>query len=142
MVVTSDIVELFQWADGTTSVQVNKKQDMFEWPSAMLFNCEHCTMLTPEFVEDRRNQLFDFAWAKEIGQFPAEWNHLCGYGEPRLDAKLYHFSRGLPVWRETRGLPEDAVFHAAYKHMVDTCSYNELMGNSVHVATQKSVING
>jgi lipopolysaccharide biosynthesis glycosyltransferase len=134
MVDTTDIAELFEKADGISSVQVNKNQAKFEWPSAMLFNCENCMALTPEYVEDRNHQLFDFAWATHgIGSFPADFNHCVGYAEPRLDAKLYHFTKGVPVWRETRGNVEDKVFHEAYLHMIHTVSHQELMGNSVHV---------
>jgi hypothetical protein len=136
MVVTGDIAELFEAAkpDDPYCVWVNKDQARFEWPSAMLFDCEYCTTLTPEYVDNRANQLFDFAWAANgVGGFPAEWNHCVGYAQPRLDAKLYHFTKGVPVWRETRGLPEDVVFHDAYKHMLHTVSHAELMGNSVHV---------
>jgi hypothetical protein len=133
MVGTADIAELFAQANGVDSVQVNRDQARFEWPSAMLFNCEHCTTLTPEYVQDARNQLFDFAWAKSIGEFSPEWNKCVGYAPSGLDAKLYHFTKGIPVWRETRGNVEDAVFHDAMKHMMSTCSHAELMGNSVHV---------
>lgn len=138
MVVTADIAELFATEMGHHQVLVNKEQARFEWPSAMLFDCSACMMLTPEYIDNPRNQLFDFAWAENgaIGSFDPAWNHLCGYCQPRLDAKLYHFTRGVPVWRETRGLPEDAVFHDAFKHMNSTCSYQELMGQSVHAATQ------
>jgi hypothetical protein len=133
MVVTADIAELFAMANGVDSVQVNRNQARFEWPSAMLFNCEHCTTLTTEYIEDPRNQLFDFAWAKSIGEFSPEWNKCVGYAPSGLDAKLYHFTKGIPVWRETRGNAEDAVYHDAYKHMLHTVSHAELMGNSVHV---------
>jgi hypothetical protein len=138
MVVTGDIAELFACADGKSSVQVNKDQAKFEWPSAMLFNCEHCSALTPEYVEDRSNQLFDFAWAKSVGEFPAEWNHCISYAPPRMDAKLYHWTAGIPVWRETRGQAEDPIWHDAYKHMLHTVSYAELMGNSVHAHRKAS----
>lgn len=130
MVVTGDIAELFAGADGS-AVQVNKDQAKFEWASAMLFDCAQCHVLTPEYVE--RALLFDLAWADSVGSFPAEWNKAVGYAPSGLDAKLYHFTKGIPVWRETRGNVEDVVFHEAFKHMVSTCSHADLMGNSVHV---------
>jgi hypothetical protein len=133
MVVTSDIAELFAQADGQSSVQVNKDQAGFEWPSAMLFNCEHCTTLTPEYIENRKNMLFDFAWANQVGEFDGDWNHCVGYAPSRDDAKLYHFTKGVPVWKETRGHLEDKIFYDAMKHMLHTVSHAELMGNSVHV---------
>ena len=133
MVVTGDIAELFAQADGLSAVQVNKDQAKFEWPSAMLFDCELASALTPEFVEDKENVLYDFAWANRVGSFSGDFNHCVGYAQPRTDAKLYHFTKGIPIWRETRGNPEDAVFHDAYKHMLHSVSHAELMGNSVHV---------
>lgn len=136
MVVTADIAELFAVDMRHHQVLVNKEQAKFEWPSAMLFDCSACMALTPEYIDDKRNQLFDFAWAEHgaVGAFPPEWNHCVGYAAPRLDAKLYHFTKGVPVWRETRGNVEDKVFHEAYLNMIHTVSHRELMGNSVHVA--------
>lgn len=134
MVVTADILQLFDHANGLDSVQVNRNQARFEWPSAMLFNCEHCTTLTPEYIDNPKNQLFDFAWAKSIGEFPAEWNKCVGYAPSGIDANLYHFTKGIPCWRETRGLQEDRIWNNAYKSMVHTVTHQELMGQSVHVA--------
>lgn len=132
MVVTGDIKELFDCADGSP-VKVNKKQAKFEWASAMLFDCKRCEVLTPSFIDNRKNVLFDFAWTEEVGAFPPEWNHCVGYDTPRLDAKLYHYTKGTPVWKETRGNIEDKYFFEAYKAMNFTVSHQELMGNSVHV---------
>lgn len=135
MVVTSDIVELLETDIGPHQVLVNKDQAPFEWPSAMLFDCSACSMLTPEYIDNPRNQLFDFAWTEKggVGSFPAEWNKAVGYAPSGLDAKLYHFTKGIPIWRETRGNVEDQVFHDAYKAMLHSVSHAELMGNSVHV---------
>lgn len=136
MVVTADIAELFETDMGHHQVLVNKDQAKFEWASAMLFDCSACVTLTPEYIDDQRNQLFDFAWAEHgaVGAFDPAWNHCVGYAPPRADAKLYHFTKGVPVWRETRGNVEDKVFHEAYLNMIHTVSHQELMGNSVHVA--------
>jgi hypothetical protein len=135
MVVTSDIAELFDTDIGPHQVLVNKDQAPFEWASAMLFDCSACSILTPEYVQSPKNALFDFKWTEQggVGSFPTEWNHCVGYAPPRLDAKLYHFTKGVPVWRETRGNPEDNVYYDAMKHMLYTVSHAELMGNSVHV---------
>jgi hypothetical protein len=139
MVVTSDIKELFTHADGHHQVHVNKDQKPFEWASAMLFDCALCTKLTPEFIDNTKNQLFDFAWCEKdgIGSFPAEWNQICGYGSECMDAKLYHFTRGIPIWKETKGLPQDKFFFDAYKKMTSSCSYSELMGESVHATAAR-----
>lgn len=138
MVVTGDIAELFHDEQFTPDggfypVRVNKEQAQFEWASAMLFRNAKCRALTPEYVDDSKNVLFDFKWADSVGTFPAQWNKAVGYAVPGLDAKLYHFTKGVPIWRETKGNVEDAVFHDAYKHMLHSVSHAELMGNSVHV---------
>lgn len=139
MVVTGDIAELFALADGVSSVQVNKQQKPFEWPSAMLFNCEHCKTLTPQYIDNPANKLYDFAWAKSIGEFPEEWNFCVPYSGNSDRAKLYHFTQGTPNWKETRGHPEDKYWFDAYKAMLRSCSFQELMGNSVHIEKMRAV---
>lgn len=130
MVVTGDIAELFD-NDDMSAVAVMKDQPQFEWASAMLFNCGACLRLTPEFIDDEKNPMFDMAWAPYVGTFPPEWNHCVGYKDAAA-AKLYHYTMGLPCWEETSGNPEDAEWHAAYQDMLHTVSWQELMGSSVH----------
>lgn len=131
MVVTGDIAELFATPDYASAVLVNQDQDRFEWASAMLFNCDHCKTLTPEFIDNEANQLFDFNWAEHpIGVFDPEWNRAVGYVDSS-NAKLRHHTMGIPCWAETRGM-DDTAWMAAFKDMVKTCSWAELMANSVH----------
>lgn len=131
MVVTGDIADLFNIPDHASAVMVNQQQDRFEWASAMMFNCDNCKKLTPSFIDDESNQLFDFAWAEHpVGEFPPEWNHAVGYAEDGA-AKLYHYTQGIPCWDETRGV-EDKPWVTAFKDMVRTCSWKELLGSSVH----------
>jgi lipopolysaccharide biosynthesis glycosyltransferase len=131
IVVKSDIVELFDQIDLTCSVQVMQDQARFEWASVMLFNNGKCRTLTPEYVNDEANQLFDLAWADKVGTLAPEWNHCVGYAEPK-EAKLYHYTQGLPCWYETRGLPEDQAWLEEHKHLLHTVGWTELMGGSVH----------
>lgn len=143
MVVTGDIAELASdLSDCASSVRVVQDQPRFEWPSAMLFNCYNCQQLTPEYVQNTANSLFDLAWADHgVGNFPKQWNTLCGYGEMTTDAKLYHFTRGLPVWPQTsgaHGTPQDKIWLKEAKLAISTCSHAELMGGSVHVQRQAS----
>lgn len=130
MVVTGDIAELFHIPDWASQVLVNQKQARFEWASAMLFNCDRCTELTPQFIDNEKNPLLDLAWAPKVGEFPADWNHAVGYAQPAT-AKLYHYTQGIPCHAETRGV-EDKPWVTAFKDMVRTCSWSELMANSVH----------
>lgn len=130
IVVTGDVGELVDQADGASSVQVMQQQAPFEWSSVMLFNCERCKLLTPEYVNDESNPLLNLKWAA-LGSITPEWNHCVGNVEPK-EAKLYHFTQGLPCWPETRGLPEDSVWLEELRLTNATVSWFELMGNSVH----------
>lgn len=131
MVVTGDIKELFDSVDGLAAVSVMQEQPKFEWASLMVFNNGACKQLTPKFIDDENNALFDLAWARSVGHVPPEWNHCVGYQEPK-EASLYHYTQGLPCFPETKGLPEDAPWEAAKRHMLSTVEWKELMGKSVH----------
>lgn len=137
IVVTGDIGELIDAAEGASCVQVMQAQQKFEWASVMLFNCARCEILTPDYIDDKTHPLLDFAWAVEmdgiggVGNIPPEWNYCVGYEKER-EAKLYHYTQGIPVWSETRGNPEDQHWMTEYGHMVYTVDWKELMGNSIH----------
>lgn len=132
MVVDGDIAELFELASPAAgAVQVVKDQPKFEWPSAMLFNCALCRVLTPDFIEDQRNALLDLAWAEQIGALPAEWNRCIGYTDPQ-EGKLYHWTQGIPCWPETQGHPQDEIWHEAREALTHTVPWVQLMGKSVH----------
>jgi hypothetical protein len=135
ILVTGDIAELLDAADDAYDVQVMQEQPRFEWPSVMLFNNARCQTLTPEYIDSPDNKLYDFAWAKNIGSFPAQWNRCVPYGKQEGPAKLYHFTQGIPVWPETRGnYPEDELWIRQHRHANSTVEWKELMGNSVHAS--------
>jgi hypothetical protein len=128
MVVTGNVAELFFKFQADIALMMEQAE--FEWASAIVFNCERCRILTPKFIDTRTNILFDMHWTKTIAALPQEWNHCVGYAKPGV-AKLYHYTQGIPIWPETRGV-EDAPYIAAAKAMLHTVSWSELMGNSVH----------
>lgn len=132
MVVRGDIAELFYVADQNLSVQVNKEQPEFEWASAMLFNNARCQNLTLDYIENPAHGMFGMEWAEDVGSFPKEWNHCVRYNEPNANAKLFHYTEGLPCWNETKGAPEDIHWEREHKVMNSTVRWQELMGNSVH----------
>lgn len=129
MLVLGDIHEL---GDGPASVWVVKNKLQFEWCSMMLFNNELCSGLTPEFIDDKRNELFDLSWAKNIGSLPPEWNHCVGYDQPRPDAKLVHFTQGIPFHEETGDGEYVQEWRDELEYCVSSVSWEEMMGNSVH----------
>jgi hypothetical protein len=135
IVCTGDINELADIAQPSeAAVYVMQDQARFEWPSVMVFNNGCCLKLTPEFIDDEANSPQDLKWAKSIGKLPKEWNHCVGYApvEDGVDYKLLHYTQGVPVWPEVRGLPEDKIWLEAAKAMQHTVSWQELMGKSVH----------
>lgn len=85
----------------------NKNEDYprKNWSSVVLFNCGYFPnrKLTPEFVAQSDGAyLHRFSWLRDsqIGALPAEWNHLCMEYDERPDAKLLHYTVGIPGFPE------------------------------------------
>ena len=132
-VVVDDISNLLGIAKAQkVAVSVNQDQPRFEWPSVMVFDCTKCHELTPEYIEGKSNNLYNMAWADGVGSFPPEWNHAVGIAATRQDAKLYHFTQGIPYWPECRGLPEDKFWWQEYEHMIKSVQWLDMHGKTVH----------
>lgn len=131
MVVTGDIKDLFDAADGLKAVSVMQEQPKFEWASVMVFNNGCCKILTPEFVDNQENSLFDLSWAPSVGELPPEWNHCVGYQEFK-ESNLYHYTQGLPIFPEVKGLVEDGFFEEERRAMLSSVDWKSLMGSSIH----------
>ena len=133
VVVLGDVTELPELI-GHDAVSLVKGKQRFEWASVMVFqnsNCG-CVKLTPKFINDTQNALFDFKWADSIGELPLEWNNLIGYDEPNPNAKIIHYTGGIPVWPETKNSPLAKPWHKEHAHAMATVSWETLMGKSVH----------
>lgn len=82
------------------------------WSSVMLFNCAHCTALTPEYVNRATGlDLHRFHWLEgdhQIGALPERWNHLVAVQEPPQTGAadggpaLLHWTLGGPWFRDMR----------------------------------------
>lgn len=129
MSVQCDIAELFKLADPQYAVQVVKSSQRFEWPSLMLFNCEKCKELTPEYIETQSPQ--NLNWGK-VGELPPEYNHLVGYDKPDKKAKIIHYTMGIPAFSEVSHLEHTNTWREELKAANSTVSWQELMGKSVH----------
>jgi hypothetical protein len=133
-----DVQELFALRDPRYALQcVQRRQEPAEavkkggqaqtsyprknWSSVMLWNLDHPAhrRLSLADVNHRVGRdLHRFCWLEdaEIGALPARWNHLVGVDERDADARLAHFTLGLPdvrgyeycefsdEWREERAL--------------------------------------
>ena len=133
MIVTGDIHELAGHIDGEHAVYVAQHQQRFEWPSMMLFDNDKCEKLTPEYINDETTKPQSLSWAGSIGNLPPEWNFCVGYDEyTEATPKLIHFTQGVPFFAECRYADYAGYWWAEYNSMVSSCSWLELMGQSVH----------
>lgn len=134
ILLNGDIAELWALREHDKAVQVVKHPKMkFEWASVMIFNGPHCTVLTPEYIETAEN-LHGIGWADDsrIGNLPKEWNHLVGYDDPNPDAKLIHYTQGIPAFPETQDCEFAEEWRKAAQFSHATVPWKVLMGNSVH----------
>ena len=134
MLCRSDLTQLFAYplAYPEMEVFVVKHLQLYEWPSLMVFNNARCTRLTPAYIEATMNPLYDMKWAEAVGELPNEWNHLVGYDLPNPDAKLVHFTQGIPCWPETHDSEFGQAWREEAKRSMSTLSFSAIMGPSVH----------
>lgn len=117
MMVTRDIVELFQCANERYALQcvrhqyiprtltkfLGQQQSVYErknWSAVMLFNNTRCRQLTPQYVNTASGRdLHQFKWLhdSEIGFIPGTWNFLVGeYDKPPSVPANIHWTIGGP----------------------------------------------
>lgn len=130
-----DIAELWALRDTRKAVMVVKHEGplAFERASVILMDCKKCSILTPQYIENAK-KLHDLSFLPEdsIGALPHEWNHLVGYDVHRSDAKLLHFTQGIPVFPETKHSEYAAEWNNTARRAVSSMTWRELMGRSVH----------
>jgi hypothetical protein len=136
MLCIGDVAELFALADDKYAAMVVKNPRRFEWASLIMFNCGHPAnkALTPEYVADEASPLFKFGWLKEdeLGALPSEWNHLVGYDAPRTDAKLVHYTMGIPIFEETSMSEYADEWNQVHQALNSSIPWASLMAQSVH----------
>lgn len=134
----ADIAEIFAMTDDRYAAMVSKNVKKFEWASMIMFNCAHTAnrILTPEYVEDpkqcRAPHTLDWLSDDLVGDLPREWNHLVGYDPPRADAKLVHYTQGMPVFEETAGSEYTEQWKKEHAKSNQTLGWQDLMARSVH----------
>ena len=84
--------------------QPNEDYPRKNWSSVMVFDCGNYAWrkLTPDFISKASPaDLHRFSFLKEdrIGDLAKEWNWLVGEYPYNPEAKLAHFTVGLPCWR-------------------------------------------
>ena len=135
ILVRSDVTKMLDAALDASNrmVCISMNKLKFEWASVMLFNNALCKHLTPDFIDNPANRMYDWQWCPAPGELTPEWNHLVGYDKPNPDAKIVHYTRGIPVWKETIGCEFAKEWRDTWERMNSTVTYQELMGRSVHV---------
>lgn len=99
---------------------VQTKYRRKNWSSLILFNNERCKKLTPEYVTNAPGlELHQFGWLPDdqIGDLPVEWNWLVGEYKFNPDAKVVHFTRGGPYFKEYKGCDYADEWFREYEQM-------------------------
>lgn len=106
----------------------------FERSAVMVFDPLHPDLrtLTPQFVQ-QANPFNVESWTKNIGELSAEWHHLVLYDQPSPDAKLVHFTAGVPSFPELESCEHADEYR---RHVAEAtgikCSWTSLMGQTQH----------
>lgn len=131
MLVLGDIAELIDQQQGDVSFVGHHGDLAFERPSVMVFDCEKCDKLTPEYIDSNSNPQ-SFEWANQIGILDPDWNFLVGYEKKREGIKLVHFTQGVPGYKECRFCDFADDWRKEYERVNHHVSWLEIMGTSVH----------
>lgn len=138
MLCLTDICELFRMVEAEKdpkAVYVVKVPARFEWAAMMLFNNAHPAnaVLTPSYIESGQG-LHTIQWLPDelIGELPREYCHTVFYDPPRSDAKIVHYTAGIPIFPETTGCEYTQEYAQELQTMGSIALWEELMGRSVH----------
>jgi hypothetical protein len=129
MLVLEDIAKLFELADDRHTIQLVKNKLRLD---LILFNNAKCRELRPAVIDDMSRDAFGLWWASSVGALPEEWNHCVGCDDPRNDAKLVHFTQGVPFFLDTEGTEYVDEWRSELEASVHAESWESLMANSVH----------
>lgn len=133
MLCLGNIGELFAM-EFEESVAVVTNKERFEWPSMMLFNCDGCTDLSIQYINDETTKPQSFNWARNgVASLPSEWNHCVGYDEPCEGVKLVHYTMGTPGFKERRKCEYAQEWFDELESMTFQASILEIHGRSIHM---------
>lgn len=148
MVVLDDVAKLIQETDARNAVSVvknvyqskhprkyvgtgmeaeNRPYDRKNWSSVMVINCNHFAWrdITPEFVakaDGLHLHQFKFIEDRFIGELDPRWNWLVDEYGPREDAKVLHWTAGIPGFPHYKDAPMASVWkdeHRKMNHAID-----------------------
>lgn len=101
---------------GTAMECPNMNYPRKNWASVCIFNCGHPAW---QSLEVSRFDLLEFGFLNEslIGELPPQWNRLVDEGQPGDDAKVLHWTAGVPAFECYRDAPFADAWHIARRQM-------------------------
>lgn len=146
MLVRSDLSSLWHQADAEKAVQVvkhdyrtkhrrkyigtsleadNPDYPRKNWSSVMLINCEHrdWSGITPEFLQNDYRTINSYMQRLmhlgpySIGSLDARWNHLVGEQKFDEQAKIAHFTLGIPAFEHYKDCDYSDEWHATARRV-------------------------
>jgi lipopolysaccharide biosynthesis glycosyltransferase len=136
MVVTTDITQLFgrEYRKAVRVVQhdyktkhkrkflgqENEDYPRKNWSSVIAWDCSHYgnRRLTPDYIEKATGEeLHRFSWLRdeEIGILPLEWNWLSDEYGINGQAKVIHYTAGIPAFSECMNNPMADKWHREFE---------------------------
>jgi hypothetical protein len=102
--------------------QPNLDYPLKNWSSVMLMNCGNAPWrkITPEYIAKSTGQhlhRLEFLKPDRIGDLPIEWNHLISEYQPSSEAKLAHWTVGLPAWNRYKDTEHADKWREAHRSM-------------------------
>jgi hypothetical protein len=100
---------------GTKMEAPNEDYPRKQWSSVMIMNCMHRSWrnITPESVQKMTGaELHRFSWLEDsqIGELPIEWGWLADEYGHNENAKLLHFTAGVPAFEKHSGVAHSAEY--------------------------------
>lgn len=101
---------------GTAMECPNMNYPRKNWASVCIFNCEHPAW---QLVDASDPSLIGLKFLPDdlIGELPAEWNRLVDEGHSTAEAKILHWTAGVPAFEAYRDAPAAEAWHSAKRQM-------------------------
>lgn len=147
MLCLGDIAQLDELFDSTKAVQVVKHETYISrherkyvgtsmecvqsnyprknWASVMIMNCAHPTwsFFTPGILKEINSiDMLQFKYFKdeEIGDIPQAWNVLVDENQPNRDAKILHYTAGIPTFPHYKNARRSKDWFSEFEEMTQS----------------------
>jgi len=139
MLVLGDVAALGKKLPEEYAAAVVKCVPDFERASMVVWNCAHPALawMTPDGITEAIAEKMpihglQFLKARQIATLAKEWNVCVGYSDPIEDAKIVHFTQGMPLFEETQHSDYKDIWDRYHQDMNSTWPWKKLMGGSCH----------